>query len=133
MADRPPASTLRVGRPRTRSAHQSTHIPVAPKVGRPRSKSLKTVSQAKAKDLPKRKPARVTLPLELDVVVIDPVEPQEDLDFSYPPDRLPDLPLVDIDQPNQLPNQPNLPSNQPNPQQNLPNQQQNPPACRRVK
>ena len=39
MADRPPVPASRVGRPRTRSIHQSLHVP-APKVGRPRSKSV---------------------------------------------------------------------------------------------
>ena len=40
MADRPSTSTSRVGRPRTRSVHQTPHVPVVkPKVGRPRSKS----------------------------------------------------------------------------------------------
>ena len=72
------------------------------------------------------------------VVVIDPEEQPEDLDFPYPADQLPDLPLVEPDQvpnnnpqPNQpnphtsLPNQPpHLPTELPN----QPNQPQNPPA-----
>ena len=39
MADRPPAPASTVGRPRTRSVHQSPHVP-APKGSRPRSKSV---------------------------------------------------------------------------------------------
>ena len=40
MTDRPSPSTSRVGRPRTRSTHQSLQVLVVkPKVGRPRSKS----------------------------------------------------------------------------------------------
>ena len=37
MAERP--TTSRVGKPRTRSAHQTPHVPSS-KVGRPRSKSV---------------------------------------------------------------------------------------------
>ena len=61
---------------------------------------------------------KTTLPLEQNVIVIDNVEPPEELDFPYPPDQLPDLPLVEPNQPNPPQNQPN----QPNPQPNLPNQ-----------
>ena len=39
MADRPTTSTSRQGRSRTRSAHQTPHVPVKPEAGRPRSKS----------------------------------------------------------------------------------------------
>ena len=40
MANRPSTSTPRVGRPRTRSVHQTPCVSVVkPKVGRPRSKS----------------------------------------------------------------------------------------------
>ena len=65
-----------------------------------------------------------------DVIVVD----QE---FPLPADQLPDLPPIDLEQGPQLnpPNQPlDLPveevnqPNQQNPQQNLPNQQQNLPA-----
>ena len=72
MADRLPAPASRVDRPRTRSVHQSPHVPVAPKVGRPGSKS---VYQPEVRDLPKKKPVKTTPPLEPNVVVIDPVEP----------------------------------------------------------
>ena len=40
MADRPTASTSRAGRPRMRSAHLPSHIPVASKAARPRAKSV---------------------------------------------------------------------------------------------
>ena len=45
MADRPTTSTSRAGRPRTRSrsVHLLSHIPVAPKVGKPRTKSAQRV------------------------------------------------------------------------------------------
>ena len=40
MEDRPSTSTSRAGRPRTKSVHQTPHVPVGkPKVCRPRSKS----------------------------------------------------------------------------------------------
>ena len=38
MSDRPATSASRVGRPRTRSVHQTPHV-VGSKVGMPRSKS----------------------------------------------------------------------------------------------
>ena len=120
MADRPPVPASRVGRPRTRSVHQSPCVPVAPKVGRPRSKS---VYQPKVKDLPKKKPVKTTLPLEPNFVVMHLVDAPEELDFPYSPNQLPDLPLVETDQ---APNNPQ--PNQPNAQPNLPNQQQNFPA-----
>ena len=40
MADRTMASTSRAGRPRTRSAHLPTHIPVASEAARLRTKSV---------------------------------------------------------------------------------------------
>ena len=122
MAYRPYAPACRVGRPRTRSAHQ-TPCTAAPKVSRPRSKS---VHQAKAKDskknLPKQNLVTVTPPLEPRVVVVDPVDQAEVLDPLYHPDHLPDLPPVE---PDQLPLNP---QNQPNPQLNLPNQPPHLPA-----
>ena len=99
MADRPPASASRTGRPRTRSGYQSPQAPVS-KVGRPSSKS---VYQPKVKELKKnptkQKQVKTTPPLEQDiVVVIDPEEQLKDLDFPHPADHLPDLPLVEPDQ-----------------------------------
>ena len=144
MADRPPASTSRGGRPRMRSVHQ---IPSVPKVGGPRSKSVhKTKVQESPKKNPTKQMVRPILQLQQDIVVIDP----EDQEFPLPEDQLPDLPPTDLEQGSNnnnfrlnLPNQPlNLPveePNQPNPpldqqkqQQDLPvdqpNQQQNPPT-----
>ena len=76
MADRPPAPASRTGRPRTRSQHQTQRVPVVPKVGRPRSKS---VIQLKVKDSTKKNPAEkkklVTPTPSLEpniVIVIDP-------------------------------------------------------------
>ena len=48
MADRPMASTSRVGRPRTRSAQLPTRIPVVTKA-KPRAKSVSKVAKYKAK------------------------------------------------------------------------------------
>ena len=56
MADRPSTSTLRVGRPRTKSAHQTPHVPLGkPKVGRPRSKSAHTSKVTDSSKKPKGK------------------------------------------------------------------------------
>ena len=52
MADRPTASTSRVSRPRTRSAHQTLYIP---KVGGQRSKS---VHKSKVKESAKKNPTK---------------------------------------------------------------------------
>ena len=116
----PPAPASRVGRPRTRSVHQFPCVP-ASKVGRPRSKSVyqPKVKEVSKKNPTKQKSVKTTPPLEQNVVVvIDPEEQLEDLDFPYPVDQLPDLPLVE---PDQVPNN-NPQLNQPNPQPNLPNQ-----------
>ena len=40
MADRPTTSTSRAGRPRMRSVHLPTHIPVASKSAKSRAKSV---------------------------------------------------------------------------------------------
>ena len=93
-----PAS--RAGRPRTKSVHPSPHVPVAPTVGRPRSKS---VFQPKVKDATKKnptekKPEKPNPPLEPNVVIV--IDP-EDQEFPHPADQPPDLPLVG---PEQVPN-----------------------------
>ena len=54
MADRPTASASRVGRPRTRSAHQTPHVPSS-KVGGTWSKS---VHKSKVKDSAKKNPTK---------------------------------------------------------------------------
>ena len=110
MADRPSTSASRVGRPRTRSVHQISHVPSS-KVGGPRSKSVyKPKVKDSAKKAPakqKQKPVRPILPLDQDVVV---VIDQEDQEFPLPTDWLLDLPLVE---PNQIPNPQLNPPNQP--------------------
>ena len=132
MVDRPPAPALRVrvDRPRTRSAQQSPCEP-APKVGRPRSKSVyhNKIKEISKKNPTKQKPVKTTLPLEPNVVVANPAEQPEDLDFSYPADQLPDLPLVE---PDQVPNN-NQQPNKPNPQPNLPNKPTTTSSCRTTK
>ena len=40
MGDRPMASTSRAGRPRMRSVHLPTHIPITSKAAKPRVKSV---------------------------------------------------------------------------------------------
>ena len=119
MADRPSASASRVGRPRTRSEHQTPHVPVAPKVGRPRSKSIfqSKVKDSTKKNLVKQKSVKATPPLEQDVIVV--IDP-EDQKFPHPADQLPDLPLVEL---HEVPNNNNPQPNQiPDPQLNPPNQ-----------
>ena len=110
MAGKPSASASRVGRPRTRSAHQTPCIPSS-KVGGPRSKSVyKSKVKDSAKKTPtKQKSVKPTPPLGQDVVVV--IDP-EDQEFPLPADQLPDLPLVE---PEQVPNtNPQLnPANQP--------------------
>ena len=56
MADRPSTSTSRVGRPRTKSAHQTPCVPVGkPKVGRARSKTAHASKITDSSKKPKRK------------------------------------------------------------------------------
>ena len=65
MADRPTASTSRAGRPRMRSAHLPTHIPVAPKAARPRAKSVYK-AQLKGKGNSKKKLGKTTIVISSD-------------------------------------------------------------------
>ena len=58
MTDRPLVPASRAGRPRTRAEHQTPRVPVAPKVDRPRSKS---VFQPKVKDSTRKNPAKKKL------------------------------------------------------------------------
>ena len=77
MADRPSAS--RVGRPRTKSVHQTSHIPVGkPKVGRHMSESAHTSKvrdsskKTKGKKTPGRPPKQVkVVPIQEKKRVID--------------------------------------------------------------
>ena len=126
MADKPHAPAPRVGRPRTKSAHQTPHAP-APKVSRPRSKSVhQTKTKEPKKNPPKPNPMKVTPPLEPRVIVVNSVDqPEKQVPLHPPmqPDQLPDIPSNQLDQ---LPNNP--PNQQPNPPAGQPNQPPNPPA-----
>ena len=123
MADRPTASTSRAGRPRTRSAHLPTHIPVASKAARPRAKS---VYKAKVKGNCKKKLGKTTI-----VISSDSEASLGEVDFpNLPiPNQPLDLPAEGQEQPNQAldilaeepkqPNNPNpLPENPPIPMAN---------------
>ena len=151
MADRPTASTSRVGRPGTRSTHQTSCVP---KDSKPRMKSahaspskaskIKDPSKSLSKGEKSAKAPSVKANL---VLVVDSEEEQaviEGVDTTQP-DQLPDLhpveqifinqpnpqqilPLQQPDQPNQLifvPNQQNQLNNQENNQNLLPNQMKN--------
>ena len=131
MADRPSASTSRVGRPRTKSVHQSPCVPVGkPKVGRPRSMSAHTSKitdssrSTKVKKTPGRpsKQVKVVPPPEQRVIEID--SDNSDIEFPFHPERLPDLPLMEPDQPNLPADQQNQGANQPSIQEQ-PNQEPN--------
>ena len=83
MADRPTASTSRAGRPRTRSrsAHLPSHIPIAPKAVRPRTKSaLRTQVKGKGKGAGKGKGTNKKLGKAAAVVSSD----SEDLEVDFP-------------------------------------------------
>ena len=142
MADRSPVPVSRARRPRTRSQHQFPCVPVC-KVGRPRSKSVyqSKVTVVSKKNPTKWKSVKTTPLLGQDlVVIINPGEQPEDLDFPHLVDQLPDLSQVELDQVlnnnnnpqhNQLPdpqlNPPNQPLHLPTEEPNQPNQPQNPP------
>ena len=124
MADRPSASTSRVGRPRTKSAHQTPCVLVGkPKVGRPRSKSAHaskitdSSKKTKGKKTPGRPPKQVkVVPLPEHRVIIETDSDNSGIDFPFHPEGLPDLPPVE-------PDQPNLPTENQNQEANLsPNQ-----------
>ena len=156
MADRPSTSTSRVGRPRSRSVHQTPCVPlVKPKVGRPRSKSAHaskitdSSKNTKVKKTPGRPPKQVKVVPSPEQKVIEIDSDNSDREFPFHPERLPDLPPVELDQinppnqqvnipvgegnqqdqaeqpePNQVPNQPLdapvVEPNQPNQTPNLP-------------
>ena len=114
MADKPPAPASRKGSPRTRSVHQSSHVPPVPKTDKSKSKP---VYQPKVKENPSKRSVKTTThPLEPNIILIDP----EDQEFPLPADQLPDLPPMEVDQD---PNNSNPPTNQIlDPQLNPPNQ-----------
>ena len=113
MADRPSTSTTRVGRPRTKSAHQTPCVPLGkPKVGRPRSKPAHaskvtdSSKKPKGKKTPARPPKQVKVaPIEERVIEID-SNNSEEVEFPFHPLELPDLPPMEAEQQNQV-EQPN--------------------------
>ena len=128
MADRPSTSASRVGRPRTRSVHQTPCVPSS-KVGGPRSK---LVYKSKVKDSAKKAPGKLKSvrpisSVDQDIVaVIDP-EDQEDEEFPLSTGRLPDLPPLDLEQGNNIPiNPPNQPLDIPAGEENQQNQAEEP-------
>ena len=123
MADIPSTSTSRVGRPRTRSVHQIPCVPVVkPKVGRPRSKSAHaskitdSSKNTKVKKTSGRPPKQVKVvpPPEQRVIEID--SDNSDKDFPFHPERLPDLPPVELEQINPPNQQVNIPAGEGNQQ-----------------
>ena len=125
MADRPMASTSRAGRPRMRSVHLPTHIPVASKAARPRAKSVYK-AQIKGKGNSKKKLGKTAI-----VISSDSEASLGEIDFpNLPiPNQLLDLPAEEQEHPNQpldipaeepeQPNNPNpLPENLPIPMAN---------------
>ena len=127
MADIPSASTTRVGRPRTKSTHQTPHVSEGkPKVGRPRSKSVHTSKIADSSKKQKgkktgRPPKQVkVVPIEKRVMEID-SDNSEEVEFPFYQLELPDLPPMEAEQPNQV-EQPNqAPAEEQQPKQ-VPNQ-----------
>ena len=123
MADRPMASTSRAGRPRTRSVHLPTCIPVASKAAKPRAKS---VYKAKVKSNSKKKLGKTTIVIssysEVSSGEVDfpnlPI-PNQPLDLPAKEQKQPNQPL---DFPAEEPEQPNnpihLPGNLPVPMAN---------------
>ena len=110
MTNKP--TTLRVGRPSTRSASQSPKTTA--KVGRPRSKSVqkpKAKGTGKKTAAPTKRVVRLILQIEWDAVEAN------QRPFG---DQLPDLPSLDLEQDNiplNLPNQPqDLPAGEENQQ-----------------
>ena len=99
MADRPMASTSRAGRPpmSSRSVHLPTHIPIASKAVRPRTKSVQK-TQVKGKGTSKgakNKSGKV-------VVVISSDSEDLEVDFlHHPPNQPVNLPAEEPQEPNQ--------------------------------
>ena len=109
MADRPTASTSRAGRPRTRSVHLPTCIPVASKAARPRAKS---VYKAKVKGNSKKKLGKTAI-----VISSDSEASLGEIDFPNLP--IPNQPLdLPAEEPEQLNNPKHLPENLPIPMAN---------------
>ena len=92
MANRPSTSTSRVGRPRTKSAHQTSCVPVGkPKIGTPRSKSTHASKMTDSSIKPKgkksgrpRKQVKVVPPTEKRVIEIN-SDNSEEIEFPFYP------------------------------------------------
>ena len=119
---------IKSGRPRTKSAHQTLHVPLGkPKVGRPRSKSAHASKVTASSKKPKGKktlgrPAKQVkvVPIRKRVIEID-SDNLEEVGFPFHALELPDLPPMEAEQPNQVeqPNQAPAEEQQPN---QVPNQ-----------
>ena len=121
MADRPSTSTSRVGRPGTKSVHQTSCAPLGkPKVGRPGSKSAHTskVTDSSKKPKGKKTPGRPlkqvkVVPIEKRVIEID-SDNSEKVEFPFHVLELPYLPPMEAEQPNQVEQPKQGPEQQPN-------------------
>ena len=125
MADRPTASTSRAGRPRMRSAHLPTHIPVASKAARPRAKSVYK-AQVKGKGNSKKKLGKMAIVISSDSEAslgeVDfpnlPI-PNQSLDLPAEEQKQPNQPLdIPAEEPEQPDNPNPLPENLPVPMAN---------------
>ena len=108
MADRPMTSMSRVGRPRmrSRSVHVPSCIPVAPKAGKPRTKSAqRTPTKGKGKGTGKGK--KTTKKSNKAVAVVSSDSEDLEVDFPhYPPNQPHEVPT-------DLPQEPNPPADAP--------------------
>ena len=98
MADRPMASTSRSHRPRMRSAHLPTHIPVASKAAKPRAKSVYK-AKVKGKGTSKKKLGKTAI-----VISLHSEASSGEVDFpNLPiPNQPLDVPAEEPEQPNNL-------------------------------
>ena len=102
MVDRPNASTSRAGRPRmrSRSVHLPSHIPMAPKAVRPRTKSVQKIQvKGKGKGTGKGKSTKKKSNKAVAVVSSD----SEDLEVDFPlhpPNQPCDIPAEQRQEPN---------------------------------
>ena len=121
MANRPTASTSRAGRPRMRSVHLPTHIPVATKTAKARAVSVSEVAKCKAKVKDKGN-SKKKLDKTAIVISLDSEAALGEVDFPhFPPNQPLDVLAEEQEQPNQPldipaegPEEPEQPNN-PNP------------------
>ena len=120
MADRPMASTSGAGRPRmrSRSVHLPTHIPIASKAVRPRTKAVQK-TQVKGKGTGKGKSAKNKLGKA--VVVVSSDSEDSEVDFPHhPPNPSLNIPAEEPQEPNQSPDIPAEETQEPNQPSNVP-------------